>query len=82
MGKARNKNEAAAEKKPSPLPQRLRMLREQAGMTQQALAVAAGLSVTAIAALEQGRKANPRVNTVRAIAKALGVGADDLFLEG
>jgi transcriptional regulator with XRE-family HTH domain len=50
----------------------LRKLREKAGLTQMALAVKAGLSLSYLSRLEQG-KATPSWPTVRALAKALGV---------
>lgn len=52
--------------------QRLKELREAAGMTQQALADKAGLHRFGLAKLEQG-VAEPHWPTVLAIAKALGV---------
>ena len=50
---------------------RLKELRRHARMTQQRLAQAAGLSVSAIGRLEQGGR--PRLVTVAALARALGV---------
>lgn len=50
----------------------LRRLRKAAGQTQQQLANAAGMSLSAVAKLEQG-ETDPTWNTVRALAKALGV---------
>jgi transcriptional regulator with XRE-family HTH domain len=55
---------------------RLKALREQAGVTQEALARTAGLSTSAIAKLEQ-RDLDPSWSTVQALAKALGVSCDD-----
>jgi transcriptional regulator with XRE-family HTH domain len=49
----------------------LRDLREKAGLTQEALARKADLSLGYIAKLEQG-KAQPSWATVKALAKALG----------
>ncbi|WP_457631661.1 glucosaminidase domain-containing protein [Oceanithermus sp.] len=51
----------------------LKRLRDEARMTQQELAVAAGLSVTYISYIESGRSRSPSANTVRAIARALAV---------
>ncbi len=56
---------------------RVRALRRRAGLTQQRLARAAGLSVSAVCAIEQGRT-RPQVETLRAIAAALGVTAGEL----
>ena len=55
---------------------RLRKLREGKGYTQALLAVKAGLSHQAIAALEQGTR-GPTWDTVRRLANALGVGVED-----
>ena len=49
----------------------LKRLRDEARMTQQELANAAGLSITHIGYLERGQRRNPSVSTVRAIARAL-----------
>jgi DNA-binding XRE family transcriptional regulator len=54
---------------------RLRTLREAAGLTQAQLAEKAGLSVQAIAALEQGTR-GPTWDTVRRLAYALKVGVE------
>ena len=64
-----------------PLPRvcrRIKALREAAGMSQQALAVAAGLSVSVVSQLEQGTKRDPRLSTVQALARALGVDIREL----
>jgi transcriptional regulator with XRE-family HTH domain len=57
---------------------RVRALRLAAGMTQQQLAVAAGLALGGLAQIEQGTTRDPRVSTLRALAKALGVTLDEL----
>lgn len=49
----------------------LKALREEAGLSQQALADLAGMNVFGVAKLEQG-VAEPRWETVLAISKALG----------
>lgn len=61
-----------------PLRDRLRRLRTAAGLTQQQLAVKAGLSVSVVVHLEGGRIPDPRMSTLKALAKALGVGLDEL----
>ena len=67
---------------PTPaLSDRLKQLRVDAGLSQQALATAAGLSISLVAALEQGAKADPRLSTLRALAKALGVHVGELIGE-
>jgi transcriptional regulator with XRE-family HTH domain len=60
---------------------RVRQLRIEARLSQQALAVAAGLSMSVVAQLEQGVRADPKISTVAALARALGVSVDAL-LEG
>ena len=61
------------------LAQNVRRIRTGKQFSQRALAEAAGLSVPAIKSLELA-KAEPRVRTVQAIAKALDVKLQDLFL--
>ncbi len=61
-----------------PLAARLRELREAAGVSQQELAFRAGLSIGVIARIEQGKKEDPKLSTVTALAEALGVGVGDL----
>jgi transcriptional regulator with XRE-family HTH domain len=57
---------------------RLKQLRAAKGMTQLGLSRATGLSLSIIAQLEQGETSNPRLNTVKALAKALGCTLDEL----
>ena len=52
---------------------RLRTLREAAGLSQQEVAERAELSLSMVAKMEQGRKADPRASTILALAAALGV---------
>jgi len=56
----------------------LRRHRLAASLTQEALAERAAVSSTAIAALERGRRRAPRLSTLRQIARALDLSADDL----
>jgi transcriptional regulator with XRE-family HTH domain len=62
---------------------RLKTLREGAGLSQQDVAVKADLSLSLVAKMEQGKKADPRASTLLALAGALGVPPgrllDDLF---
>jgi transcriptional regulator with XRE-family HTH domain len=67
-----------AKKSIESLGQRLKRLREAAGLSQQDLAVRAGLSVSVVSQIEQGRKADPRMTTVLFLAEALGVGVQEL----
>ena len=59
----------------------VRAAREAAGLTQQELAVRAETAVGVIASIEQGKTPDPRISTVRDIAKALGVSIDKLIAE-
>src|SRR5262245_25293212 len=54
---------------------RLKELREQAGLTQQALADAAGMHRFGVAKLEQGLR-EPSWGTVKALCQALGVSCE------
>jgi transcriptional regulator with XRE-family HTH domain len=62
---------------------RLKALREGAGLSQQDVAMKADLSLSLVAKMEQGKKADPRASTLLALAGALGVPPgrllDDLF---
>ncbi|MEU3660435.1 helix-turn-helix domain-containing protein [Streptomyces sp. NPDC032940] len=53
--------------------QRLRNLRGRAGLSQEALSHAAGVSVRALADMERGRTRGPQRRTVQALADALGL---------
>ncbi|MEU1708097.1 helix-turn-helix transcriptional regulator [Streptomyces sp. NPDC005706] len=55
--------------------QRLRVLRARAGLSQEALSDAAGVSVRALADMERGRTRGPQRRTVKALAEALGLDA-------
>ena len=57
---------------------RLKRLRKTRGLTQQALAVKAGLSLGYLARLEVGMH-DPRVSTLRKLAKALRVPVTELL---
>ncbi|MER6631628.1 helix-turn-helix domain-containing protein [Streptomyces sp. NPDC000987] len=63
--------------------QRLRGLRARAGLSQEALSHAAGVSVRALADMERGRTRGPQRRTVQALAGALGLDDDEAAdLEG
>ncbi|MDQ2787823.1 MAG: helix-turn-helix domain-containing protein, partial [Chloroflexota bacterium] len=57
--------------------ERLRQHRRAAGLSQEALAERAGLSVAAIAALERGRRTRPHPDTVALLATALALPPPD-----
>jgi transcriptional regulator with XRE-family HTH domain len=62
-----------------PISDHLKRLRLAAGLTQQALATKAGLSMSAIIHIEKGRIPDPRGSTLKALAGALGVTVDALL---
>jgi predicted ATPase/DNA-binding XRE family transcriptional regulator len=57
--------------------ERLRRLREGAGLTQEELAARAGLTAKAVSALERGERRRPYPHTVRSLAEALGLSEDE-----
>jgi transcriptional regulator with XRE-family HTH domain len=61
------------------LSERIKTLREVRGMSQQEVAVKADLSLSLVAKLEQGKKADPRASTLLALMAALDVKAGDLL---
>jgi predicted ATPase/DNA-binding XRE family transcriptional regulator len=58
---------------PNAFGDRLRHLREAAGLTQEMLAAEAGLSVNAIGALERGDRRHPYPRTIQVLASVLGL---------
>jgi transcriptional regulator with XRE-family HTH domain len=61
------------------LAENLKMLRRQAGLTQEELADRIGETQPYISELETGAVRNPRVETLLALADALGTTVDDLL---
>jgi transcriptional regulator with XRE-family HTH domain len=57
--------------------ERLRLLRQQRGLTQEALAEKAGVSVDAVTRIESGRR-SPRLDTLERLAAALAVNLQEL----
>jgi transcriptional regulator with XRE-family HTH domain len=64
--------------RPMPFKDRLRALRKEAGLTQMGLATAAGITLSAVTQMEAGKIGNPRLDTLKALARALGCTLDDL----
>lgn len=60
-----------------PFGERLRRLREAAGLTQEELAARAGLTAKAVSALERGERKRPYPHTVRSLADALDLPEDE-----
>jgi transcriptional regulator with XRE-family HTH domain len=56
----------------------LKRLRTQAGLTQQELATRSGLSMAQVMAMEQGKRDNPRLDTLRKLARGLGCTVGEL----
>lgn len=56
----------------------LRALRRQVGLTQEQAAERTTLSQEAISAIELGKVANPRIDTLQKLAGAYGVPLDDV----
>jgi transcriptional regulator with XRE-family HTH domain len=52
---------------------RLKELRQSAGLTQQELATRAGVSISSLTQIEQGKTTDPRLSTVTDLAWALGI---------
>lgn len=63
------------------LGQRIREARRQIRLNQETLAARAGVSKRAIQAIEEGKSANPQVETIRAIARVLKTSVDCLLGE-
>jgi transcriptional regulator with XRE-family HTH domain len=59
--------------------ERIKELREASGLSQQEVAVRADLSLSLVAKLEQGKKADPRASTLLALARALSVPPGELI---
>jgi transcriptional regulator with XRE-family HTH domain len=60
------------------LKDRVKQLRAAAGMSLQQLATKAGLSMSGVVQIETGTIPDPRLSTVKALARALGVSLDVL----
>jgi transcriptional regulator with XRE-family HTH domain len=60
---------------------RLQALRRAAGLSQQALAMRAGISMSVVFQIEQGKKKDPRLSTVAALAEGLGIPIGELATE-
>ncbi len=63
----------------APLKEKLRVERRRAALTQEELAKRAGVGVATIARIEGGKMDEPRVSTLRKLAKALGIEPRDLL---
>ncbi|OGV96020.1 hypothetical protein A2W24_03060 [Microgenomates group bacterium RBG_16_45_19] len=61
-----------------PLSKNLKKLREKKGLSQDRLAKLADVANNTIIKIEQGENINPTLDTLKKMAKALGVGLDEL----
>lgn len=61
-----------------PLSKNLKKLREKKGLSQDRLAKLADIANNTIIKIEQGENINPRLDTLKKIAKALEVSIDEL----
>lgn len=61
-----------------PLAKSVKRLREKRGLSQDRLAKLADVANNTIIKIEQGENINPRLDTLKKIAKALEVGLDEL----
>jgi len=61
-----------------PIGKRIKELRETAGITQLELAMKAGISLSNLSQIEQGKKDDPRLSTLVAVADVFGVSLDVL----
>lgn len=62
-----------------PLAKNLKRLREKKGLSQDRLAKLADIANNTIIKIEQGENINPRLDTLRKVAKALEVSVDELI---
>jgi len=69
------------ERRRSDVAKRIMELRQAAGLTQQELAVKAGLSISNLSQIEQGKRRDPRISTITALAAALDVDVAELLRE-
>jgi transcriptional regulator with XRE-family HTH domain len=59
----------------------IRRIRQEKGMSQDRLSKKADLALNTIVKVETGENPNPTVETLKKIAKALGIPVSDLFKE-
>jgi transcriptional regulator with XRE-family HTH domain len=64
---------------PNIIARNIRKLRQEKGISQDRLSKEANLALNTIVKIETGEKPNPTVDTLKKIAKALGVKIVDLF---
>lgn len=57
----------------------MRLARERAGLTQEQLAQAVGLTVSSVSRIEAGQTTDPKFSTVAAVAAATGLTVGELL---
>jgi len=67
------------DKSSSKLSQIIKKLREEKGLSQEKLARLADVSNNTIVNIEAGKQNNPTIETLKSIAKALGISVDELI---
>lgn len=78
---SRRRLDPAAQRRGQRLAAQLAQARRGAGLSAEALARAAGISVETVRSIECGRTKTPEFFTVAALAAQLGVGLDDLYAD-
>lgn len=63
----------------STIARNIKKYREKKGISQDKLSKLANITLHTITKIESGATPDPRIETVKKIADALGVGIDDLF---
>jgi len=66
-------------KDPTTLAQALRQFRKDAGLSLRDLAERSGINRGAISRLESGERVQPRAETLKRLAEALGIPTEDLY---
>lgn len=62
-----------------PIAKNMKKYREKLGVSQDKLSKMAGITLHTITKIESGATPDPRIETLKKIADALGVGVDDLI---
>jgi transcriptional regulator with XRE-family HTH domain len=63
----------------STIAKNIKKYRDKMGISQDKLSKLAGITLHTITKIESGATPDPRIETIRKIANALGVGVDDLL---
>jgi transcriptional regulator with XRE-family HTH domain len=63
----------------TPIARNIKKFRDKLGVSQDKLSKLAGVTVHTLSKIEIGATPDPRIETLKKIAKALGVGVEDLI---